>query len=57
MNRYTIIGIVVAVIGILSLDWIPNFWYLGVMALGSGSILLVISMFTMAELTQIKEDT
>jgi len=55
-NPYTITGIVVAILGILSLDWIPEFWYLSVIALGSGSILFIISLFCMTEV-EVKRHT
>ena len=46
-NPYTITGFIVAIIGILSLDWIPDFKYLGLIATGCGMVLIIISMFTM----------
>ena len=55
-NPYTITALLVSVLGILSLDWMPDFWYVSIFAIGSGSILLIISMFTM-EKVEVKRHT
>jgi len=44
-DPYAITGTIVAILGILSTSWIPEYWYLTGLAIASGCMLLIMSQF------------